>query len=273
VNKKILAMILTGMMMFSGSAVWAASDGNGDMDQDQTQTQLRDPDQTQDQIQDQTQDQSKDQDQTRLMLKDRLHINDEAKLQMQDRLKAQDQDRIHFPDIEQNWAKQQIMEAYNWGLVNGYPDGNFNPGRTVTGLEAVLMTSSLAKCISGLDTEAPVQGSINWDMVPEWARERLQEATAMRIAVQSQLYGEEQLNRLQFAVMLAKSLGLEPVALSEGEQAFADQNQISAENLGYVLALKNQGIIAGENGYFYPERIMTRAEIAAMLIRVLNNIE
>lgn len=263
VNKKILAMILSGMMLLSGSTVWAASSGYGDMDQEQTQTKLRDPEQTQDQTQDQT----------RLMLKDRLHINDEAKIQMQDRLKTQDRDRIHFPDIEQNWARQQIMDAYNWGIVNGYPDGNFNPGRNVTGLEAVLMTSSLVKCISGLNVETPAGSAINWDKVPEWARERLQEATVMRIAVQSQLYGQEQLNRLQFAVMLAKSLGLEPAALSEGEQAFADQNQISAENLGYVLALKNQGIIAGENGYFYPNRIMTRAEVAAMLIRVLNNIE
>jgi hypothetical protein len=103
--------------------------------------------------------------------------------------------------------------------------------------------------------------------------ERMQEATALRIASQSQFYGEQQLNRLQFAVMLAKSLGIEQAAVPEGTMVFQDQGGIPAGDLGYVLALKNMGIVAGDNGSFYPERLVTRAEAAVMLRNVINVLE
>lgn len=62
-------------------------------------------------------------------------------------------------------------------------------------------------CLNGESSTETTENSIDWNLVPEWAREQLQEKTDLRIAAQSQCYGEAQLNRLQFAVMLIRILG------------------------------------------------------------------
>jgi hypothetical protein len=282
VRKKVLILLLFGVMLLGVPAL-AAAQGSGDMIQDQTR--LQDPiqDQTQDQIKDQTQDQTQDQikdqnqtqlldqDQTRLRLRDRLHITDDAKVQMQDRLQLQEQ--FNFSDMQQHWAREQVREAYLWGLASGYPDGSYKPESNITGTEAVLMMSRLANCIAGIDPGTGTAGDIDWNVVPLWARERMQESTALRIASQSQFYGEQQQNRLQFTVMLAKSLGIEQATVPEGTMVFQDQSGIPAGDLGYVLALKNMRIVAGDNGSFYPERLVTRAEAAVLLVKTINVLE
>ncbi len=272
-KKKFLTLLLLGVMLL-GVPAFAAAQGSGDMIQDQIRLQdpTQDQDQTQDQIQDQTQTQLLE-DQKRLQLRDRLHVTDDATMQMQDRQRIQEQDQLYFQDMQQHWARQQVMSAYLWGLASGYPDGSFKPENNITGTEAVLMMSRLANCLAGIDAGAGTAGDIDRDAVPLWAREMMQEATALRIASQSQLYGEQQLNRLQFAVMLAKSLGIEQAAVPEGAMVFQDQSGIPAGDLGYVLALKNMGIVAGDNGSFYPERLLTRAEAAVLLRNVINVLE
>lgn len=206
-KKKIFTLLLVGMILFTIPA-WAAAAGSDE-------------------------------------LRDKLRITDEAKIQFQDRLRSQVQDQLYFQDIQQHWAREQIRSAYSWGLVIGYPDGNFNPDGKVTGPEAVTMMNRLLQCIAGIDAGA---GTAN----------------------QSQVSGEQQLNRLQFAVTLAKGLGIEQAAVPEDTIVFQDQTGITTADLGYILALKNLGLVAGDNGNFYPSRLVTRAEAAVMLTRVLN---
>lgn len=276
-TKKMLAILLAGIMVFSMPG-WVMAQGAGDMiqDQDRIQDQTQDQLQTQDQImiqqrdRDQTNINSADQEQARLQLRDRLHILDQAKTQLQERLQTQDQTRLCFPDIEGHWAMEQIRSAYQWGLINGYPDGSFGPNEDVTGAEGIVMMSRLMERLSGIDPGAGTTDDVDWDRVPLWARERLQEAVALRIAVQSQFYGESRLNRLQFAVMLAKALGIEPADIPEGTVDFLDQDEMTPSDLAYIHALRTLGLIVGNQGNFYPAQEVTRAEAACMLTRVLD---
>lgn len=209
------------------------------------------------------------QDQLRTQLQDRLNICDEARDQLQDRLRTRDQDRVCFNDIEGHWAREQIRSAYYWGLANGFPDGSFSPNSHTTGTQSVLMIRQLVRCFEGLEYEGEVVEEIDWDLVPAWAREQLQEKTTMQIAQMSQNYGTEDIDRLQFALMLAKSLKLEKIPPEEAEESFLDQDEIPADDLGYVLALKELRLIGGAGGRFYPNREITRAEVAVILNRVL----
>lgn len=135
------------------------------------------------------------------------------------------------------------------------------------------MASRLMNCLQGDSSTETAENSIDWNLVPEWARVRLQEKTALRIAAQSQCYGEKELNRLQFAVMLTKAAGIDPVDVSADTVVFQDQNEIPAEDLGYIEALRTLGIIQGSNGYFYADQTVTRAEAAVMLTRMLEIFE
>lgn len=254
----LAAVILTCSMTVSAFAV-----GSGSMSQTKTQSQTCL----------QTQICEADQTQARDQLRTRLQICDETKLQQRTRLQQQDQTQACFADTEQHWADAQIRSAYSWGLINGYPDGTFNPDGTIVGVEGVLMMSRMMNGIAGDEELTTTDETIDWEQVPVWAREQLQQATALRIASQSQCYGEGQLNRLQFAVMLAKALGLEPEELTEDAVVFLDQDEIPGTELGYLARLRTLGIVEGCDGAFCPGQEVTRAEAAAMLTRVLDLLE
>lgn len=256
--KKLITILLAVLLLFSLSSVAFAADKI----QEKDQTHQQDRDQTC--IDDATKDQACDQ------LRDRLHVTDDALAAQQDRTQGQNQNQNQFSDMQQHWARETVMSAYYWGLVNGYPDGSFQPDGDISGIEGILMMSRAMNCVAGLDATVASEDDVNWEDVPLWARELLREQTALQIATQSQLYGESQLNRLQFVVMLAKAMGVEPIEVPEDTVVFLDQDEIPTEFLGYVYAMRTLGIIQGNNGNFYANQYVTRAEAVTILARVMN---
>lgn len=214
-----------------------------------------------------------DQEFARNQLRERLQLSAAATAQKQEMLKLQDPLEKLFSDIEQHWAQEQIREAYRWGLIKGYPDGRYNPQGKISGPEAILMMSRMINNFTREDEILEPPGEMDWDRVPPWAREPLREPTAYKIVRQSQFYNEQQLNRLQFAVMLAKAMGLESARIPEETVAFLDQDEIPDTDLDDIYALRILGVIVGHNGLFYPAQLITRAEACVMLTRVLDILE
>lgn len=231
------------------------------------QLQELDPQQEMEQWQDRTQTNISDEDrlQARQQMTQMLEISADA-LQLRTARMEQAQ---QFSDTVEHWAREQVQNAQSWGLTNGYPDGSFNPDGKISGTEGILMMSRMMNCIAGEDTTGGNAEEIQWQNVPEWAHTMLQEPAALRIATQSHIYGETQLNRLQFAVALAKGMSIEPMAVPEGTVVFLDQEEIPADALGYIYALRTLGIIEGNEGQFFPNLGVTRAEAATMLNRVM----
>lgn len=298
--KNRTSILVIVFVMLLSMPVWAGASGSGDQSQTQAKSQEQDQiqDQTmlQDQIQDQDQtrlqDQAQDQDQTRLQdqkqtsvdqtvrdqarlqLRERLRISEAAKIQQQERQSTQEQAKAgSFSDAKQHWASEQIASAYSWGFINGYQDGTFKPDGDISGSEGIIMVSRMINCTNNTEDTTANDTEIDLNAVPVWAREMIQEQTVSRIAAQSQLYGEEQLNRLQFAVMLAKALKLEPT-LNTGENViFLDQGNIPADDLGYINSLRILGIVEGSDGNFNPDKQVSRAEAASMLMRIVDSLE
>ena len=96
------------------------------------------------------------------------------------------------------------------------------------------------------------------------------EPAALRIAVQSEFYGESRLNRLMMTVMLAKAMEIESLNLPAGNADFVDQDEIPEVYAGYVHALRMLGEVEGFEGRFEPLRSVNRGEAAVMMTRVLN---
>jgi hypothetical protein len=266
--KKIAITLLAALLLTTVFSSAALAAGNGGAAQGSSQEQAQGQNRVQTAVSDAAREQAKDQ------VRDRLQITEEARLQQQDRLQERDQDGECFSDTGTHWAREQVSSAYAWGLVGGYPDGSFSPDSNITGTQGVLMMSRLMDLVSGETEDLPGSSDeIAWERVPDWAVQEMQEASALRIMAQSQLYGEEKLNRLQFAVMLAKAADIEPEAIAEDTVAFLDQDSIPQEDLGYLAALRTLGILEGDNGNFVAERMVTRAEAAAMLTRILGILE
>lgn len=268
-------VFVMSIILICGSSISALAAGSGAVTQDQTRSQSQD--RTQDQIRDRSKDQSCQQtevsatqrEQAKLLARNKFQISDRANTQYQQRVLQIEQNGYCFNDTDQHWAMAQINSAYCWGLTNGYPDGSFHPDGKISGIGGILMVSQLMNCLNGESSTEPAENNIDWNLVPEWAKEQLQEATTLRIATQSQCYGETQLNRLQFAVMLAKAAEIDPADVSPDTVVFLDQGDIPAQDLGYIETLRTLGIVQGNDGCFSPNQVVTRAEAAVMLVKML----
>ena len=265
-KKKIIPMLLAFALMMGMTSMSFASTSIGVL-QDQTQ------DQIQAQILDQTQDQDQLREQDRQRLRDRLCITDSAIQLYQERTRTQAQ--IRFSDIENNWARNQIRNAWAYRLFDGYPDGTFRPNATISGTECLLVANRLMNCLGGLDPGNITSGAVDWNGVPIWAREQLQEQHAQRLMTETNYYQDALMNRAHVAVMLAKALQIDPIDEPATVQTrFMDQNRIAAADLGYILALQNMGVLIGyPDGTYQPDRSVTRAEFAVMMTRILDILE
>jgi hypothetical protein len=288
----ILSLVLTIMAVQAPAfAVETTGAGTSDAVQDRDRIQDMTSSGIQPMIQKRDQDRvqplTEDQLTLRSQLRGQLQLGTEAQLQYQERLETAlrtqaetqtantNQYRLCFSDIETHWARDHIRWAYLWGLASGYPDGTFHPQGLITGLEGVLMTGHLVRDLKGIEPYTALDMDIDWSIIPVWAREALRDQTALRIMNQSQTYSQTPLNRYQLAVMLAKALELQK---SEGPgpgmaPPFSDFEKIPADGRGYILSLWNLGLICGDNGKFEPDRLVTRAEAAALLMNVIHALD
>ncbi|MBQ2865641.1 MAG: InlB B-repeat-containing protein [Clostridia bacterium] len=87
-------------------------------------------------------------------------------------------DECAFSDIRGHWAEKFITEAYNLGLIEGYPDGTFRPDDTITRAEAIAVVNRTLE--RHPDAEHFVSGMIEWPDnmdTSKWYYAHIQEAT------------------------------------------------------------------------------------------------
>ena len=82
-----------------------------------------------------------------------------------------------FSDIAGHWAQDYINEAANAGIVDGYPDGTFQPQQLITRAEAMTMVNRTID--RHPDADHLLEDMIVWPDNPEtaWYYEQVQEAT------------------------------------------------------------------------------------------------
>lgn len=243
-------------------------------------------------------------------VKDGVDLTRGNKEVVQKRLQSREVKTVkkQFKDAEGHWAQKSIQKVQKLGLIQGYEDGSFNPDAVVSQVEAMVMVVNLAEIINDdsvtdesdvdeitTEDENTDEGQIdetdnettdentedddsisdedeNTGDVPGWAKNQARKAAKMKVININRFHSEVQASRAQVAVMLAKALELEPVEVDEG--AFTDSIKISPEDVGYILALKEAGVITGTpDGKFNPNSSITRAQMAAMLANIVENIE
>lgn len=234
-----------------------------------------------------------------------LSKKDLKQSKIREKLQEKEQQTISFSfkDTGKHWAEKAIQKAQGLGWIGGYPDQSFKPDQPVTNVEVMAIVVRVAEDLelenelSAPVTENGVEGTTpetiengedpdneatlneedegeveSTENIPGWARKLAQKAAKQEIINLNRFHSQVQATRAQAAVMLAKALKLEPVDASD--VSFTDQILISPDDLGYILALKEAGIISGTpSGKFNPNSAITRAEIAAMLEKVADIIE
>lgn len=176
---------------------------------------------------------------------------------------------VTFPDIQNHWAKSNILflADYQNKIIGGYPDGNFYPDKKVTRAQV----SAMLNRAIGLDYDP---NAANFSDVPKgyWAYDDI---LAMKYngIVGGYANGKFLINanitRAELAVMLSRAFDFSAGGTVKNFTDLNDEKYLWARNS--ILILAQNGIIGGyADGSFKPEKIVTRAEFATFLARILD---
>ncbi|SHF33673.1 S-layer homology domain-containing protein [Desulforamulus putei] len=191
-----------------------------------------------------------------------------------------------FTDTNKHWAQVPIQRLQLLGVVSGFPDGCFHPEEPVTQEQVIAMVmgaldtqeeTTVKEIAVETGTKEQTEGQTTTGEsgtrdklsgVPDWAKGSVEKARAKGIINLNRFHSGVQASRVQAMVWVAKAMGLQPVDTSN--LPFKDGLLVSPEDIGYVMALYNEGIIkGGPGGLLNPNSSITRAQIAALIDRVL----
>ncbi|WP_139991757.1 S-layer homology domain-containing protein [Paenibacillus paridis] len=171
-------------------------------------------------------------------------------------------------DIAGHWAEASIKQAVKDGIVNGYVDGTFKPGKTITRAEFTVM---LMKALNAQEAGAELTFTDKAD-IGIWAQAAVAQAVQAGITSGYQdgtFQPNANITRAEMATMIGKAfeLTLDPNAVT----SFADDSLIPVWAKSAVAALKERGVVKGTGANtFNPRAQTTRAEAVVMLLNTLN---
>lgn len=167
------------------------------------------------------------------------------------------ENRKEFKDVTAStWCYKYVVELADASVIDGYPNGNFNPDSTIT-YGAALKLIMLA---AGYPEQAPVNGGSTFSGY-------LAKAQSDGLITRSNVNLGGPITRLQVAQLAAGALKLDINNLSS-VKPFTDTADV------YVQALNAAGIVEGyfNNGTstFRPANTLTRGQVSAIVWRMRN---
>lgn len=168
-----------------------------------------------------------------------------------------------FSDLpESGWARDAILSAYEYGLMNGMGGDTFGVGRSMSRAEFVTV---LVRMFSW--STAPGDDAFT-DLSGSWARDYINTAAANGVVDAGGAFRPDQpITRREMAVMLVRALGYQGIANS-AESYSTPFTDVSADR-GYIAVAYDIGMINGTSSTtFAPEASATREQAAAMLVRI-----
>lgn len=172
-----------------------------------------------------------------------------------------------FADTIGHWAQEPIERLAKDGIVSGFGDGTFRPDEPVTREQFVKMVAAAV--------DAHVRaGATPFADVPEdrWSSPYISAAVQMNIVrpeeLGSMMEPGQTISRQEMAAYAARAAGLEP---APDALRFADGGQVDAAFADWIGAASRSGIITGfGDGTFRPRQWSTRAQAAAVIVRMLD---
>jgi hypothetical protein len=175
-------------------------------------------------------------------------------------------DSSQFIDTEGHWANEQINDLADAGVINGFEDGTYRPAQPVTRAQMVTLLARQAQWPPWEDAR------LFSDTIPDWARGSVTAAAARGVISgypDNTFQPNRSVTRAEVAVILDKALSL-PVAGNRGN--FTDAAQIPAWAADSINRVVAAGFIKGyDDGTLRPGANLTRAEIAVLLMRIMDS--
>ncbi|OCT13310.1 hypothetical protein A8709_03375 [Paenibacillus pectinilyticus] len=174
---------------------------------------------------------------------------------------------VRFSDIAGHWAEANLKQAVISGIVNGYPDGTFNPNGMVTRAEfAVMLMNGLKPQGDGKELTFTDSAKIG-----SWAQKAVTQAVQGHIISgyeDGSFRPNAEITRAEMAVMIVGALKL--TVETSPSTGFADDKDVPSWAKGAVAALKKQNLVEGKDAnQFAPMASTTRAEAVTVILNML----
>ena len=202
--------------------------------------------------------------------------------QKQSDKKKQKKINLNFNDLDEQdwkWAYEHIIRLASQGVFNGYEDGSFKPRNNITRIEALVAAVRLLGLQAEAEKAENMNANLNFKDFNQLKKKYPWAVGYVTVALENDLFSENDTviqaekpaDRLWAAVLLVKAMKLEAEAKAsmDAQLSFRDAHQIPAGSVGYVAVAVEKKLITGYgDGTFRPNKPVTRAELAALLDRV-----
>ena len=172
---------------------------------------------------------------------------------------------IEFSDTATHWAKEYIHCLANEGIISGKGNNKFVPDEGITRAEFLAIIYRMDK--SEVEAEKKFEDVKETDWFAQAVTWAVKNGVASGIS-EKQFAPNEKITREQMAVMISRYIKYanKKIDSEATEEAFADEEEISAWAKEDVMTVKQLGIINGKGeNVFAPKDNATRAEAARML--------
>ncbi|WP_276356207.1 LamG-like jellyroll fold domain-containing protein [Cohnella caldifontis] len=183
-----------------------------------------------------------------------------------------------FADLRGHWAQTYAERLIGMDVLSGFPDGEFHPDTAVTRAQfARMLSRTLGLAVS---SSKPAD-YLDQDGIPAWARTDVTAVTqaglmrgdALANGRLSRFDANRPITRAEMAVIAANALRAYSMEASGGSTEFRDEDALPSWARNSVHSAAAAGLMSGDpDGAFHPERPATRAEAAALLYRLLDEL-
>lgn len=176
-------------------------------------------------------------------------------------------DAGEFSDIENHWAKEDILSVQTNGWMTGYDKGLFVPDSNLTRAQAAVTI------VRAFNIENKGETVDLFNDVPDnhWAKDQIELAKKHGIinGIDDKNFAPDRpVSREEMSVMLNRVLGFETEIIELRKPLF---NDVEEERWSYegLFSMAFKGLIRGyEDGSFKPVDNVTRAQMASLLNRM-----
>ena len=188
--------------------------------------------------------------------------------------------RISFDDMKDaEWAQRYVAKLAAKRVFDGYDDGTFRPNQPVTRLEAIIAAVRMMGLRAEAEPASKMNTELNFKDADQIWKKYPNAVGYVAVALENDLFletethvhPEKSADRLWATMLLVKALKLEKEAQAKmnAKLPFKDASSVPAGAVGYVALALERGLISGyEDLTFRPNRPVTRAELAALLGRM-----
>lgn len=194
-----------------------------------------------------------------------------------------------FSDVNGNysWAYDYVEDMAARGLISGYEDGTYRPGKSVSRLEAFALFARLMGSNSDVNKDVLELAKEKYADILEDYDLTYAEGDVAYMLLKGVITEEEldtylssskkngAMPRYEAAILITKALAAEKRAKAEVllDMDYTDVYDIPNEAKPYVYYASEAGIISGMgDGTFSPNTEVNRGQIAVMLSRTLNKV-